>query len=419
MPVYMFEAMDSQGNEIKDSIDALSHAEAISRIQGMGYFPIKVQEQHAHRRSRPKPLMANVLKYSRKANRRIKVRQLTEFTRQFSTLQDAGLPILQSLRLLEEQEVKGQALGETIKAVADRVENGATLSEAMAAYPRAFDRLYTSMIAAGETGGVLELILNRLADFKEKAQALKRKIVGAMIYPISVLLIAFAIVLGIMTWVVPKFRNIFNDFGTELPVITQTLMNISDWIAYQYGWAVLTGIPAGIVLLARLIRMSQKGRYILDAVDLKIPAVGALIRKTVIARSTRTLGTLIAAGVPILEALTITRETTGNELYRRAFDKAHQSIRKGEPLADPLRQSGLCSRIVVNMIHVGEQTGDLDKMLIKIADNYDDEVDTAVGALISLMEPVMVVFLGLVCGFIIIALFWPIIHIINFGITPP
>lgn len=269
------------------------------------------------------------------------------------------------------------------------------------------------MVSAGEAGGVLDLILNRLSDFMEKAQKLRRKIVGAMIYPICVLTIALGIVMGIMVVVVPKFKKIFDDLDMVLPTATQMLLDTSDWIAKQYGWAWIVGIPVGLIMLIRLIRLSESGRYVLDSVNVKIPGVGPLISRTSIARWTRTLGTLVAAGVPILEALNITKETAGNEVYRRALGNVHDSIRKGEAFAEPLRKSRVCDSIVVNMIDVGEETGDLDKMLTKIADNYDDEVDVAVASMVSMMEPLLVVFLGGVCGFIVVALFMPMVSMIE------
>jgi len=412
MPTFQYEAMDAQGKEVKDEIEALSSEEAVSKIRNLGYFPTKVKEKGGRRRVKTSAKGQTGPQRARGTGGKVKVKVLTQFTRQLSTLQDAGLPILRSLRILEQQQKPGR-LKNIVRAVGDDVEGGATLSEAMARYPKCFNKLYTNMVAAGEAGGVLDLILNRLAEFLEKAQKLKRKIIGAMIYPICVLVIAFSIVMGIMIIVVPKFRDIFADLDTELPWVTQSLMNLSTWITRDYGWLYIIGTPVAIIALLRLARISESGRYMLDSVNVKIPAVGALISKTSIARFTRTLGTLVAAGVPILEALNITRETAGNEVYRRALGNVHDSIRKGETFAEPLRKARICDSLVVNMIDVGEETGDLDKMLTKIADNYDDEVDTVVASLVSLMEPLLVVFLGGVCGFIVIALFMPMVSLIE------
>jgi type IV pilus assembly protein PilC len=286
----------------------------------------------------------------------------------------------------------------------------------MSHYPKAFDKLYVNMINAGEAGGVLDLILARLADFMEKAAKLKKKVIGAMIYPGVVISIAIGIVTMIMIFVIPKFKQIFVDFHLKLPGVTQLLLDISEFMAEQYGWAYVLFSPVIFTLVYRLIRMSEGGRYFTDVIKLKIPILGGILSKTSIARFTRTLGTLISAGVPILDAINITKETSGNEVYARALQKVHDAIREGESMADPLRQTKVCDAIVVNMIDVGEETGDLDKMLLKVADNYDADVDVLVASLISILEPVMVVILGVIVGFIVIALFMPMITLIE-GIT--
>jgi type IV pilus assembly protein PilC len=269
------------------------------------------------------------------------------------------------------------------------------------------------MIAAGEAGGVLDLILARLADFMEKAAKLKKKVIGAMIYPAVVISIAVGIVSMIMIVVIPKFEDIFKDFKLDLPTPTKILLATSRWFANDYGWAYILATPFVIVGLVKLIKLSEGGRYAIDLIKLKIPILGAILSKTSVARFTRTLGTLISAGVPILDALNITKETSGNEVYARALMKVHDAIREGESMADPLRATKVCDAIVVNMIDVGEETGDLDKMLLKVADNYDADVDVLVSSLISILEPVMVVVLGLIVGFIVIALFMPMISLIQ------
>jgi len=268
------------------------------------------------------------------------------------------------------------------------------------------------MIAAGEAGGVLDLILARLADFMEKAAKLKKKVIGAMIYPAVVISIAVGVVSMIMIVVIPKFESIFSDFHIDLPAPTRLLLAISRWMA-DWGWAYVVASPIVFVMLWRLIRISDGGRYATDVIKLKIPILGMILSKTAIARFTRTLGTLISAGVPILDAINITKETSGNEVFARALVKVHDAIREGESMADPLRATKVCDAIVVNMIDVGEETGDLDKMLIKVADNYDSDVDVLVGSLISVMEPVMVVVLGVIVGFIVVALFMPMISLIE------
>jgi type IV pilus assembly protein PilC len=419
MATYAFEAMNSSGQEVKDEIDAGSSEEAIAKIRAKGFFPTKVREKAAKKKV-GKKAAAESLAPKRKMPISIggvPRKQLVGFTRQLSTLQDAGLPILRSLQILEGQQKPG-LLKAIIGGVADEVEGGGTLSDAMSKYPKAFDKLYVNMISAGEAGGVLDLILSRLADFMEKAAKLKKKVIGAMIYPAVVISIAVAIVSMIMIFVIPKFEDIFRDFGTQLPPITQVLLVISRWFARDYGWAYVIGFPFAWMIVVKLIKLSEGGKYFVDAVKLKIPVLGGILSKTAIARFARTLGTLISAGVPILDAINITKETIGNEVYSRALIKVHDAIREGESMADPLRATKICDAIVVNMIDVGEETGDLDKMLIKVADNYDSDVDVLVGSLISILEPIMVVILGLIVGFIVVALFAPMISLIQTVSSP-
>jgi len=414
MPVYAFEAMNSSGQEVKKEIEAGSNEEAITKIRAQGLFPTKVREKAAKKRVK-KTAEAEVLAPKRKmpiSFGGVPRKQIVGFTRQLSTLQDAGLPILRSLQILEQQQ-RPSLLKAIIGGVADEVEGGGTLSDAMANYPKAFDKLYVNMINAGEAGGVLDIILNRLADFMEKAAKLKKKVIGAMIYPIVVISIAITIVSGIMIFVIPKFQQIFKDFHTDLPEVTQILLNVSNWFGPQYGWAYVLCAPIALILIVKLVRMSEGGRYVVDLIKLKIPILGNILGKTAIARFTRTLGTLISAGVPILDALNITKETCGNEVYMCALTKVHDAIREGESMADPLRATKVCDAIVVNMVDVGEETGDLDKMLVKIADNYDNDVDVLVGSLISILEPVMVVVLGCIVGFIVVALFMPMVALIQ------
>src|SRR3954471_15207574 len=404
MPVYTYEAMNSSGQEVKDEIDATTSDEAIAKIRNKGFFPTKIKEKALKKSAKKKKDDQAISGPTRKMPISIggvPRKQLVAFTRQLSTLQDAGLPILRSLQILEQQQKPG-LLKAIVGGVADEVEGGGTLSDAMAQYPKAFDKLYVNMINAGEAGGVLDIILSRLADFMEKAAKLKKKVIGAMIYPGVVISIAVGIVSMIMIFVIPKFETIFRDFHTELPAITQVLLTVSRWFAQQYGWAYVLFSPIAFALIIKLIKISEGGRYFVDAVKLKIPILGGILGKTAIARFTRTLGTLISAGVPILDALNITKETCGNEVYSKALSKVHDAIREGESMADPLRATKVCDAIVVNMVDVGEETGDLDKMLMKVADNYDSDVDVLVGSLISILEPVMVVILGVIVGFIVI-----------------
>jgi type IV pilus assembly protein PilC len=429
MPTFQYEALNQAGQPQKGVIEAADSEDAISRIKGQGYFPMSVREKRVKKRAASTPgggaaaakpksggtdLSINIGGVSKKL--------ITQFTRQMSTLQDAGLPILRSLQILAEQQKPG-LMRNTLEQVAADVEGGMALSEAMAKHPKAFDKLYTKMIAAGEVGGVLDIIMRRLADFMEKAQRLKKRIIGAMIYPAAVISVAVLIVIGIMIWVIPSFSTIFNDFDVDLPPMTVGLMKISDWVAgttdgqwhagdnsgmSPAGYAVIIASPFLLFLLVKLIKRSKGGAAAVDEVKMKMPVLGRLVRTGSIARFTRTLGTLISAGVPILEAIAITRDTVGNSVYEKALQRVHDSIREGESFAGPLRETKTCDLIVVNMIDVGEETGELDKMLTKVADNYDEEVDNMVRSLMSLLEPLMVVCLGLIVGSIVVALFLPL-----------
>ncbi len=434
MPTFQYEALDETGKPQKGSINASNSDEAIARIRSQGYFPTSVREQKVRKAAsgggggggggaaagiggKKKKGMGDI-----SLDFKVGSKQLTSFTRQLSTLQDAGLPILRSLAILEQQQ-KPSMLKNVLGDVHEDVSAGSTLSDAMAKHPRAFDRLYTKMIAAGEVGGVLDLILQRLADFLEKAARLKRRVIGAMIYPSVVIGVAVLIVLGIMIFIVPKFQEIFKTFDTELPWLTVKLISTSAWLAgpivdegkgYLIPGAVYVILsPILFYFMIKLIRMSTAGKSFTDWFILKLPVVGGLVSKATIAKFTRTLGTLIHAGVPILDAITITSETTANFIYARALMKVHDSVRQGESFSEPLRQEKVCNAIVVNMLEVGEETGDLDKMLSKIADNYDEEVDNAVTNLVSLLEPVMIVVLGLIVGSIVVALFLPMVAIMN------
>jgi len=412
MPVFHYEALDSQGVGIKDEVDALSEKEAISKIRNMGYFPTKVRMRGVGKKAAAKA--AAKPRRRRGAGGKVKIKIITQFARQLSTLQDAGLPILRSLRILEEQQRSG-TFKRVVGYVADDIEGGSTLSEAMGRSPKSFDRLFVSMVAAGETGGVLDLILSRVADFMEKAQKLKSRVKSAMVYPIVVLTAAFGILLALMTFVVPKFNEVLTEMleGEEMHVITRTVLGISAWIAYDFGWVVLIGVPFGMVFLARVMRRFRMGRFVLDTINLKLPVVGQLCSKVAVTRWTRTLGTLISAGVPILDAINVASETAGNEVFSKMLYNVQNSIRQGDTFAGPLRQSKTVDLIVSSMVSVGEETGDLDKMLMKVADNYDEQVDVLVASLMSLLEPIMILVLGSVVMTIVLAIFLPMIQIIT------
>ncbi|MFO0969310.1 MAG: type II secretion system F family protein [Gemmataceae bacterium] len=325
-------------------------------------------------------------------------------------MQDAGLPVLRSLKILEHQ-MKPGVLKNALIDVVDDVESGSTLSEAFGKHPKVFDRLYVNMVKAGEAGGALEVILRRLAEFKEKAQSLARRIKGAMIYPCVVVFVAVAILSFIMIFIIPKFEKIFADFRMKLPWLTEMLIGVSRWFV-KY-WYILPVVPVFIWITLKLIRLNKTGAYILDKIKLHIPVAGNIVEKTVVARTMRTLGTLVSSGVPILEALSIVRETAMNAVFEEMFQKVYESIREGETIAQPMKESRLVDDMVVNMIDVGEETGDLDSMLNKIADVYDEEVDVLVEALISLLEPIMIVVLGFIVGTIVIALFLPLLELLD------
>ncbi|MBL4810081.1 MAG: type II secretion system F family protein [Phycisphaerales bacterium] len=427
MATFVYQALNAAGKTQKGTVEAASSEDAIQRIKSQGYFPTSVQPQKEKKsKAGAKGGLAATATATKKKKKKggsftiggVSAKHLTLFTRQLSTLQDAGLPLLRSLQILESQQKPG-VLKNVLQNVTEDVEGGSSLSESMAKQPKAFNHLYVKMVNAGEIGGVLDIILQRLSEFMEKSERLKRKIKGAMVYPIVVILIAMVILTGIMVFIIPQFVEIFTDFEVELPALTLWLMSTSNWVVGKLpgqeipGWIIIIFGPFVIFFGVKLLRKTKPGVAVLDWMMLRTPVFGTLVRKTTIARFTRTLGTLISAGVPILEAVTITGQTSGNYVFEKALRKVHDSIREGETFADPLRESKVCDAIVVNMIDVGEETGDMDSMLMKIADNYDEEVDVAVESLVSLLEPIMVVFLGGMVGTIVVAMFLPMVKMIE------
>ncbi len=404
--------MDHTGREVKDSIDAATQEEAQQLIRQKGFFVTKIAEKSKKAKS------SRASQKKKGPNRRkksftigkISTKQLCTFTRQLSTLQDAGLPILRSLKILEGQ-CKPGVLKNALQDIVEDIESGQTLSEACAKHPKAFDRLYCNMIKAGEAGGALEAILQRLADFKEKSQSLKRRIKSAMIYPVVVIFVACVIVGFILYFIIPKFEAIFLDFQLPLPKMTTILIDASHFLI-KYFYIVFLS-PLFIWIFIKLMYRNKTGAYICDRVALMTPVMGTILEKATVARTMRTLGTLVQSGVPILESLNIVRDTADNAVFERAFQRIYDSIREGETIAQPLKESRIVDDIVVNMIDVGEETGELDAMLNKIADNYDEEVETAVESLVSLLEPMMIVILGGIVGFIVIALFLPLVTLIS------
>ena len=465
MPHYQFEAMDPQGQEIKDVIEAPTQDEAQATIRSMGYFVTRIAVQKASAKTGPKQGKDRKTFAMGGAGGK----KIVTFTRQLSILQDAGLPILRSLKILEEQSKPG-ALKNGLIDVCEEIEGGASLSEAMAKSPKVFDRLYVNMIKAGEAGGSLELILRRLAEFKERSQKLKGQVIGAMIYPLMVVLFTIAILTFIMLFIIPEFQKMFTEFGIELPAPTQLLMAISDRTVKL--WFLFPLIPIGMILFVSLVCKFKAGRMGWHLFLLKLPLVGKLVEKANLARTTRTLGALVASGVPIIEGLTITRETSGNAMYEKIYSRVTDAIRTGETIAAPLKgncnpsfhpvamfffaavmslpplavlfvkpsmwfgvaygcgvmtmlgfawyflnyKKPVVEDLVINMIDVGEETGELDVMLYKVADYYEEEVESITEGLLKMIEPLMIIFLGLVVLFIVASLFMPLISIIS-GLT--
>jgi type IV pilus assembly protein PilC len=341
----------------------------------------------------------------------VKPAAVTLFTRQLSTLQDAGLPVVQSLQILTDMQRPGK-FKNALSQVTEDVQGGTMLSEAMARHGKIWDRLYTNLVKAGETAGALDVILRRLAEFREKSQRLKKKVIGALVYPAAVMFIAAGILTFIMIVIVPKFEKIFTELGIKLPLPTQILIDASNFMASWWGLSIIVGFFLFIIGV-RIAKSTEAGANVIDRITLRLPIFGTVIKKSSVARFTRTLGTLVTSGVGFLDALDITKAATPNVVVRNAVQAVRDSVKEGETINEPLRRSGVFDDIVVNMIKVGEETGELDKMLVKVADNYDEEVDAAVAAMMSLMEPLLIVFMGGAVGFIVIALFMPLIKIIE------
>ena len=343
---------------------------------------------------------------------RVKAKDLTAFTRQLATLVNAGLPLMRCIEVLKKQKM-APAMMDCLNGIAEGIAGGATFSESLTAYPKIFDNLYVNMVKAGEAGGVLEVVLSRLAEFAEKAQKIKNKVKGAMIYPAVVLTAAIGITAFLLLTVIPKFKQVFDDLlgGAELPPITQFVMNLADFVENN-GLAVGAGVVA-FVVVKKLIGKTAKGAYVFDKIRLKMPVIGPLVSRTAIAQFTRTLGTLLSSGVPILQALMIVRDTTANRVVRRAVQTVHDAVKEGESMTDPLAASGVFPPMVVSMVQVGEETGALPDMLTRIANTYDDEVDNAVAGLTAAIEPALIIFLAVVVGTIVVAMFLPMIKIIS------
>jgi type IV pilus assembly protein PilC len=423
MPRFTYIALDSRGQESTGLVEAASTNEAIGQLRQAGYFPTNVYEEgkgggrdgkaakraaKAARVSQPRERKGIVL-FQRK---KVKPKILMIFTRQLATLIDSGLPLLRSLNVLAKQE-RDPVLKNTINKLADSVQGGSTFSESLAQYPIIFNDLYVNMVKAGEVGGVLELVLTRLAEFQEKAAKIKNKVAAAMVYPLIVMTMAVTIMGFLLVFIVPKFEAIFHDMlgDRPLPIITTFVITVSRFV--QGHWLVILALIFAAVAGYKFANRTPRGKSTIDAVKLRFPLFGDVIRKTAVSRFARTLGTLVTSGVPILHALNITRATAGNMAIARAIGHVHESVKEGESIVQPLEASAAFPPMVVSMIDVGEETGQLPEMLLKIADVYDDEVDNSVAAMTAALEPIMIVFLAVVVGTIVIALFLPLISIIQ------
>lgn len=350
-------------------------------------------------------------KKGKRVKGRVSIKVVTRFSTQLATLQEAGLPIVRSLHILEGQLRPG-TMKSICGAVAEDVEGGASLSEAVAKHPGAFDNLFVQMVRAGEVGGMLDRVLRRIADFKEKAEKLRTQVKGAITYPVFIMLFALGVIFFITTVVVPQFEKIFNDLGADqLPKVTQILLGVSTFL--QHYWYLMLLFPVLLVLLFNLVRRSPRGRLITDRWGLKFPLFGSINRKNKISRVTRTLGTLINSGVPLLEGLEITRNSVGNSVFETALDKVSGAVKEGEGLAEPMGETRQFDDMVVNMVAVGEETGELDRMMLRVADTYEYEVDIEVQGLVRLLEPLLIIGVGGVVAFILFAVFLPLLEIIK------
>ncbi len=402
MPEFNWQAKTAQGEVKKGTMEAGSPDAVHAALRRQGLNPTKVK-------AKSKEIKISIPGFKEKVGER----DIVIFTRQFATMIDAGLPLVQCLEILSSQ-AENKTLGKTLDTVQSDVEGGSTFAEALGRHPRVFDELYVNMVAAGEAGGILDTILSRLAAYIEKAMALKKKVKSAMVYPLTILVVAGGVIAILMVFVIPKFADMFTGMGGELPVLTKMVINMSDFAA-SFKMVILIGAFFAFSAVFKKYYATEKGKRRMDGIFLRTPVLGPLTRKVAVAKFTRTLGTMLSSGVPLLDALDICARTSGNKVVEEAVYFTKDSISEGKTIAEPLEESGVFPPMVVQMISVGEATGALDAMLNKIADFYDEEVDTAVDALTSLMEPVMMVFLGGVIGFVVIAMYLPIFKMATLG----
>lgn len=428
MATFQYIAKDSAGNETRGTVEAGDRNSAIAAVRAQGLLPTALGEVKSSSLAKPqKAAKGNVpdkkksglnrdikinIKLPNWLQGKIKTKVLTQFTRQLATLVNAGLPLMRGLEVLKRQ-MKDQRMLEALTGISDNIAAGGTFSESLTAYPKIFDHLYVNMVKAGEAGGVLEVVLGRLAEFAEKSEKIKNKVKGAMIYPCVVLFAAIGITAFLLVAVIPKFQQVFQDMlgGAALPPITQFVIDASGFVQNN-GLQILIGVVAVIVIL-KVIGRTEKGAYFFDVLKLKMPVTGTLTQRSAVSKFTRTLGTLLSSGVPILQSLTITRDTTGNRVLTSAIQNVHDSVKEGESMTQPLSQCKVFPPMVVSMVEVGEETGALADMLTRIANTYDDEVDNAVAGMTAAIEPALIIVLAVVVGTIVIAMFLPMVKIIG------
>ncbi|MCL2104696.1 MAG: type II secretion system F family protein [Kiritimatiellaeota bacterium] len=428
MAKFAYIAVDAAGKETRGTIEAPNQAQAVAKIRSQNLFPTAIgmtggdssgggskaaaPTAGGKKAGTKKAGLSMEIKLPKFMRGKVKQKDLTTLTRQLATLVDAGLPLLRGLHVLQRQ-TPNPALKEALTGMCDAVEGGSTFSESLQNFPKIFNNLYVNMVRAGEAGGVLEVVLNRLAEFAEKAEKIKNKVKGAMVYPIVVLCAAVGITTFLLYAVIPKFKDIFDDLleGKELPAVTLFVMNASEFV--KNNAPLVAGIIVGIIILFNLFAKMKTGAFILDTVKLHMPVFGTLIRRTAIARMMRTLGTLLASGVPVLQALVIVRDTSGNAVIAKAIQNVHDSVKEGESMTNPLAASKVFPPMVISMVEVGEETGAISDMLTRVADTYDDEVDNAVAGLTSVIEPMMIMLLAVIVGTIVVAMFMPMIKIIE------
>ena len=428
MATFQYIAKDPSGNEMRGMVEASDRNAAIRAVQAQGLRPTALGEVKSSSSSAKPKAKAPAAGAAKKSGLnkdininlrlpnwmrgRIKTKVLTQFTRQLATLVNAGLPLMRGIEVLKRQ-MKDQQMLEALNGIGENIAAGGTFSESLTQYPKIFDHLYVNMVKAGEAGGVLEVVLGRLAEFAEKSEKIKNKVKGAMIYPIVVLVAAIGITAFLLVAVIPKFQQVFNDMlgGAALPPITQFVINASEFVQHN-GLQILIGVVA-VVVIMKVIGKTEKGAYFFDALKLKMPVTGTLTQRSAVSKFTRTLGTLLSSGVPILQSLTITRDTTGNRVLTAAIQNVHDSVKEGESMTQPLSQCKVFPPMVVSMVEVGEETGALADMLTRIANTYDDEVDNAVAGMTAAIEPALIIVLAVVVGTIVIAMFLPMVKIIG------